>query len=85
MTFSIGQRWISNTETHLGLGIIIDLNGRQVSVSFPAADEERIYSTDSAPLSRIIYKEGDEITTSSQQKMSVTHVEERQGVFFIQE
>ncbi|HHF7366171.1 TPA: RNA polymerase-associated protein RapA [Legionella bozemanae] len=82
MTFSIGQRWISNTETHLGLGIIIDLNGRQVSVSFPAADEERIYSTDSAPLSRIIYKEGDEITTSSQQKMSVTHVEERQGVFF---
>ncbi|HHT0594164.1 TPA: RNA polymerase-associated protein RapA [Legionella anisa] len=82
MTFSIGQRWISNTETHLGLGIIIDLNGRQVSLSFPAADEERIYSIDSAPLSRIVYKEGEEITTSNQQKMCVTHVEERQGLFF---
>lgn len=82
MTFSIGQRWISNTETHLGLGIIIDLNGRQVSLSFPAADEERIYSIDSAPLSRIVYKEGEEITTSNQQKMCVVHVEERQGLFF---
>ncbi|CAM2736322.1 RNA polymerase-associated protein HepA [Legionella steigerwaltii] len=82
MTYRIGQRWISNTETQLGLGIIIDLNGRQVSVSFPAADEERIYSTDSAPLSRIVYKEGEEVTTSSQQKMRITQVEERQGLFF---
>lgn len=82
MTYSIGQRWISNTETQLGLGIIIDLNGRQVSLSFPAADEERIYSVDSAPLSRIIYKEGEVVTTSNQQKMQVTRVEERQGLFF---
>ncbi|WP_454781567.1 RNA polymerase-associated protein RapA [Legionella sp. WA2022007384] len=82
MTFNIGQRWISNTETQLGLGIIIELNGRQVSLSFPAAGEERIYSTDSAPLSRIIYKAGEEVTTSDQQKMHITQVEERQGLLF---
>lgn len=82
MTFNVGQRWISNTETQLGLGIIIDVNGRQVSLSFPAAGEERIYSTDSAPLSRIFYKEGEEITTSNQQTMRITQVEERQGLFF---
>ncbi|WP_454784803.1 RNA polymerase-associated protein RapA [Legionella sp. WA2024007413] len=82
MTFNIGQRWISNTETQLGLGIIIELNGRQVSLSFPAAGEERIYSTDSAPLSRIIYKAGEEVITSDQQKMYITQVEERQGLMF---
>lgn len=82
MVFSIGQRWISNTESQLGLGIITDLSGRQVSISFPAAGEERIYSIDSAPLSRIIYKEGEEVVTSKQQKICLTRIEERQGLFF---
>lgn len=82
MTFSIGQRWISNTESQLGLGIITELSGRQVSISFPAAGEERIYATDNAPLSRIIYKVGEEIATSSQQKVRLTHITEHQGLFF---
>lgn len=82
MTFRIGQRWISNTESQLGLGIITNLTGRQVRVSFPAASEERIYSTDNPPLSRIIYKEGDEIVTIEQQKIRLTEIEELQGLFF---
>ncbi|MDR3442587.1 MAG: RNA polymerase-associated protein RapA [Legionella sp.] len=81
MTFSIGQRWISNTESQLGLGIIIDLRGRQVSINFPAANEERIYSIDNAPLSRIFYKVGEEISTNSQQKIRLTHIEEQQSLF----
>jgi ATP-dependent helicase HepA len=80
MTFIIGQRWISNTESQLGLGIITDLQGRQVGISFPAADEERIYAVDNAPLSRIIYKEGDEISTNDQQKIHVTHIKEQNGL-----
>lgn len=80
--FHIGQRWISSTETQLGLGIIIDVSGRKVTLSFPAAGEERIYSTDSAPLSRIVYKEGEEVSTTSQQKIRITQVEERQGLYF---
>ena len=80
MTFIIGQRWISNTESQLGLGIITNLQGRQVSISFPAAEEERIYALDNAPLSRIIYKEGDEITTNEQQKLCITTVNEHQGL-----
>jgi ATP-dependent helicase HepA len=80
MTFTIGQRWISNTESQLGLGIITDLQGRQVGISFPAADEERIYAIDNAPLSRIIYKEGEVIITNDQKKIQVTHVMEHQGL-----
>lgn len=79
MTFTIGQRWISNTESQLGLGIITDLQGRQVSIVFPAAGEERLYAVDNAPLSRIIYKKGDEITTNDKQTMQVIDVKEEQG------
>lgn len=82
MTFTIGQRWISNTESKLGLGVIVDVSARQVSLSFPAAGEERIYSTDNAPLSRIIYKVGEEVMTSNHQKMNITHVKEQQGLYF---
>ena len=78
--FTIGQRWISNTESQLGLGIITDLQGRQVGISFPAAEEERIYAIDNAPLSRIIYKEGEEITTNDQQKITVTDIREHHGL-----
>ncbi|MCL9683997.1 RNA polymerase-associated protein RapA [Legionella maioricensis] len=80
MTFTIGQRWISNTESQLGLGIITALQGRQVSIIFPAASEERIYAIDNAPLSRIIYKEGEEIITNDQRKLHVTQVTEHQGL-----
>ncbi len=80
MVFSIGQRWISNTESQLGLGIITRLEGRQIGINFPAAEEERIYAIDNAPLSRIIYKEGDEITTNEHQKLKITAVNEYQGL-----
>ena len=80
MTFTIGQRWISNTESQLGLGIITRMEGRQVSINFPAAEEERIYAIDNAPLSRIIYKVGEEITTTEKQKLKVTAINEHQGL-----
>ncbi|MBL7480212.1 RNA polymerase-associated protein RapA [Legionella bononiensis] len=80
MTFTIGQRWISNTESQLGLGIITELHGRHVSISFPAAEEDRIYAIDNAPLSRIIYKIGEEICTNDDQKLHVTEINDLKGL-----
>ena len=80
MTFVIGQRWISSTESHLGLGIITEVQGRTVNIHFPAAEEERIYAINNAPLSRIIYQEGDEITTNEKAKLTITAVNEYQGL-----
>ena len=39
--FTIGQRWISHSEPQLGLGIIAELDGRCLTVSFPAVAEKR--------------------------------------------
>lgn len=80
MIFVIGQRWISNAESQLGLGIITAVNGRHICLSFPAAAEERIYAADNAPLSRIIYREGDTIFTLDQQQIKITKVTEDQGI-----
>jgi len=62
-TFVIGQRWISNSEAELGLGIIKDSSGRRVVLSFPAANEERTYAADNAQLSRVIYPVNDTVIT----------------------
>ncbi|MBE0485847.1 RNA polymerase-associated protein RapA [Marinobacter sp.] len=78
--FVIGQRWVSHSDTALGLGIVTDVSGRRVTLGFPAADEERTYAIDNAPLSRIIYQEGEDIETFDGEQYVVRAVEELNGV-----
>ncbi|MFD2230967.1 RNA polymerase-associated protein RapA [Alkalimarinus sediminis] len=81
MQFILGQRWVSHTESKLGLGIISEVNGRRITVSFPAVGEERTYAADNAPLSRLIYNEGEQITTLDDLKYHVTSAEEVDGIY----
>jgi len=74
LEFAVGQRWVSHTETDLGLGIITDIDGRLVNISFPAAAERRTYAVNNAPLSRIEYKPGDTITTTDELSFIVQEV-----------
>jgi ATP-dependent helicase HepA len=77
--FVIGQRWVSHTETELGLGIIIGIEGRRVEISFPAAEEQRIYAMDTAPLTRIEHKAGEIIRNQDEKTFKVTRLEQFQG------
>ena len=49
MDYILGQRWVSHADAQLGLGIIVDIEMRRVTVSFPAVGEERTYALESAP------------------------------------
>ena len=71
-TFAVGQRWISNSEAELGLGIVKENSGRRVVISFPAASEERTYAADNAPLSRVIYPVGDTVKTEEAVNFTIT-------------
>ncbi|NVK21510.1 MAG: RNA polymerase-associated protein RapA [Kangiellaceae bacterium] len=82
MNFVIGQRWISHTENHLGLGIVSDIDGRLVTISFPASAEERSYAINNAPLSRVIYKAGDQVNTMDELSLTISDVNERGGLIF---
>ncbi|MDX1451743.1 MAG: RNA polymerase-associated protein RapA [Oleiphilaceae bacterium] len=71
MSFSIGQRWVSQTEPKLGLGIIAEMANRRVTISFPASGETRTYAVDNAPISRVTYKPGDRISNHEEQQFVV--------------
>jgi len=77
--FKPGQRWVSNTESELGLGIVAGVAHRRVEMSFPAAAETRVYAIDNAPLSRVRYEVGQRISTLEGRQLLVTEVAENNG------
>jgi len=79
--FIPGQRWISSTESELGLGIITEVTGNRVSVLFLASDEKRIYARDNAPLTRVSFAVGDVIETIDADKLEVVERLEQDGLF----
>ena len=78
--FAIGQRWLSDTETELGLGVLIDVDERSVSILFPKSDETRVYARHNAPLSRIVFNAGDEVQDQEGVIWAVESAEDRSGV-----
>ncbi len=80
MEYIVGQRWVSHADAQLGLGIVVDIEGRRVTLAFPAVDEERTYAIDNAPLTRLRFKSGDHISTVEQVEILVEQVEERDGL-----
>ncbi|MGJ8679380.1 RNA polymerase-associated protein RapA [Paraglaciecola sp.] len=77
--FALGQRWLSDTETELGLGTIVLLEARSITVLFPATGETRVYSAQTAPLTRIEFVVGDTVNSHEGWEMLVEHVEEIDG------
>jgi ATP-dependent helicase HepA len=75
-----GQRWVSDTEPELGLGIVLKAEFARVEVLFPAANEMRQYALKTAPLRRVKFHEGDTIKTHDGQELAVDSVEERKGL-----
>ena len=78
--FIRGQRWISNSESELGLGLIESLDHRTVTISFPASDEIRTYTLEQTPLSRVSFAVGDSIQNQENEKFSVTAILEDEGI-----
>ena len=78
--FIPGQRWISNTESELGLGLILDVADKRVTVLFLASDERRMYAQDNAPLTRVRFSPGDVIESIDEEKVTVTRLVEEDGL-----
>ena len=79
-TFSPGQRWISDTETDLGLGTILKTEHRLITIVYMASGEIRTYSAETAPLTRVIFGAGDRIKNAENQEIIVTDTEEVDGL-----
>ncbi len=75
-----GQRWISDSEAELGLGTILAQDGRLLTVLYPATGDTRQYALRNAPLTRVRFAPGDEVTHFEGWKMTVREVEESEGL-----
>lgn len=78
--FAIGQRYLSDTESELGLGVVVLVDDRCVHILFPQSEETRVYAKVSAPLSRVMFKTGDNIHDQDGNTFTVTDVEMVSGV-----
>ena len=75
-----GQRWISDGEAEQGLGTVLTSDGRLLTILYPATGETRQYSQRNAPLTRVRFMPGDEITHFEGWSMTVREVTEVDGL-----
>ena len=78
--FVVGQRWISEAEPELGLGVVVGVEGRQVDVLFAATDQRRRYATASAPLRRLRFTAGDVIRDRDGISLTIEEAREEDGL-----
>ncbi len=75
-----GQRWISENDTRLGLGIVVAVDDRTATLLFPACEESRIYSLRQAAIARIRFSVGDRVYPLEGTDFIVESVSERSGI-----
>jgi ATP-dependent helicase HepA len=59
--FVPGQRWLSETQGELGLGLVTAVEGRLVEIDYPATGEQRIYALPDPPLVRLELTAGEHV------------------------
>ncbi len=75
-----GQRYITTSEPALGLGHVLSSEGAHVEICFPAAEDTRTYAIETAPLIRVRFVPGDEISDHEKNRMIVESVTEEENI-----
>ena len=75
-----GQRWISDAELPMGLGTVLSVEGRMITIVFLATGETRNYASQTAPLTRVRFAEGDHISNHDNKVLVVSSVTESSGL-----
>jgi hypothetical protein len=78
--FKPGQRWLSETQAELGLGIVEASDERTVTMRFPATGEQRQYARRSAPLWRAEFAVGDPIHDIEGLLLNIVDVADHDGL-----
>ncbi|HXC50318.1 MAG TPA: RNA polymerase-associated protein RapA [Candidatus Limnocylindrales bacterium] len=79
---AIGQRYVSDAEPELGLGVVVRVDERVVDLAFAAAEDVRTYVAKSAPLRRVRFSIGDSLTDDRGAVHVVESVEKRDNLLY---
>lgn len=74
--FYPNQRWASEGEPELGVGVVIEAKNNRVQIFFPLAGEMRQYALENAPLRRVIFKSGDTLVDTEKRPLVVERVQD---------
>lgn len=74
--FKPGQRYVSQSEPELGLGVVSEVQGRTVKFMFPLVGQVRLYRVDNAPVERFILQPGETAKNEKGLSFSVESVRE---------
>lgn len=80
MEYAPGQRWISESQPEMGLGIVLQADSSTVTLQFPASEETRTYSAASAPLRRVVFSAGDIIELQDGTSIAIESLVENDGL-----
>jgi len=80
MLFHPGQRWISDGESEQGLGTVMMVETRFVTILFTATGDSRKYAIKEAPLTRIKFTNGDKIPSHDGWQLMVETVKEENNL-----
>ncbi|MBI1178790.1 RNA polymerase-associated protein RapA [bacterium] len=75
-----GQRYVSESEPELGLGMISSASEGRVTVNFAASEQVRTYSVENAPLRRVQFRAGDRILASDGIELTVDSLTQCDGL-----
>ena len=78
--FVPGQRWLSEAEPDLGLGLVEEVEARHVRVNFAAAGETRNYAAINAPLTRVRFAPDDTVQDKDGRDLTIQAVEQVGGL-----
>lgn len=75
------QRWTSEGEPELGVGIVTETGNGRVKIHFPISDETRMYAMENAPLRRVLFKLGDTIMDATKRPLLIERVQQDEKLF----
>ena len=78
--FAPGQRWLSQTEPELGLGLVIKSEPDKVTIVFPSSETTRVYTIEAPPLTRVRFSLGDILKTQEGKSFIVDDLTEKDGI-----
>ncbi|MCW8909260.1 MAG: SNF2-related protein [Gammaproteobacteria bacterium] len=78
--FIPGQRWINDADAQMGLGTVLEVEHRTVTILFMATGETLTYAKQSAPLTRVKFAAGDSVHSHEGWSLEVESVEDNNGL-----
>ncbi|UHD15158.1 RNA polymerase-associated protein RapA [Thiocapsa bogorovii] len=78
--FVPGQRWLSETQGELGLGLVVAVDGRRVQIAYRATGEERIYALPDPPLVRLELTPGEHVRDREGRDLTILSVTRDAGL-----